>query len=74
MLTIDHPTPLERGDTMHDLIIGGGDRGGLLTPKVMGTPEQVYEGLVASLVLEHPLAQIVNGVYKKPPIHRDDFN
>ena len=74
MLTIDHPTPLERGDTMHDMFFGGGAPGGLFTPRVMGTPEQVYEGLLGSVVLEHPLAHIEDGVYKKPPMNRDDYN
>ena len=74
MPIIDDPTALQRGDTMQDLIVGGGVRGGLLTAGVMGTPEHVCKGLDASLVLMHPHVRTVNGVHQKPPCSRDQFN
>ena len=74
MATIDNPTPLELGHTLHNMCLGGGAPGGLFTPRVLGTPEQVHEGLNGSVVLQHELVRIVDGLQKKPRMHRDDYN
>ena len=54
---------------MRDLIVDtGGSRGGLLTPAVMGTPGQVYEGLEQAVVLQHP------GFGSLDNLNRDRYN
>ena len=74
MPIIDHPTALQRGDTMRDLIVDGGERGGLLTAGVVGTPEHVCTGLDSSLVLQHALVRLWNGEHQRPGGGRDQFN
>ena len=70
----DAPTALERGDTMWDLIVDGGDSFGLLTPGVLGTPEDVCKGLSGAFVLQHPLLETRGGVHLKPRGGAEVFN
>ena len=71
---IDAPTALQRGDTMQDLIFAGGERGGLLTAGVLGTPEHVCTGLDAALVLQHPLVRLSGGEHQRIRGGRNEFN
>ena len=59
---------------MRDLVVGGGERGGLLTAGVLGTPENVCAGLNAAFVMQHPLVQLRYGQHQKPKGGRDEFN